>query len=190
MGQPSTAEKWAQIAPEKEPALAGREVQIHPGELLATLEDRRLQVVLLDVRPEAEYNLFHIRDAVNMPLASISSIIPDLHAKQALNLIFVVMSNDEDAATEAWKILTAEKVPNVYILEGGINYWLSIFGKQEAGIAPTPAPPGSDNLQYKFTSALGDRYEASDPNPHEWELEYEPKIKLEIPRDKSGGGCG
>jgi hypothetical protein len=37
---------------------------------------------------------------------------------------------------------------------------------------------------------MGDRYLAADPNPHEWELEYTPKIKLEMKRDKSGGGCG
>jgi hypothetical protein len=33
----------------------------------------------------------------------------------------MVMSNDEQDATEVWKMLTAQAVPNVYILSGGIN---------------------------------------------------------------------
>ncbi len=39
-------------------------------------------------------------------------------------------------------------------------------------------------------AALGDRFAAAEPNPHVWELEFTPKVKLQIKRDKSGGGCG
>lgn len=41
-----------------------------------------------------------------------------------------------------------------------------------------------------WLAGLGARYEAAYPNPHEWELDYTPRIKLQIQRDKSGGGCG
>ena len=115
-----------------------------------------------------------------------------MHTKQALNTIFVTVSNDEAAATEAWKVLTAESIPNAYILEGGINNWIATFGQEEVAIRPTPTPTpgGNDTLQFVFASALGDRYTAANPSPHEWELEYTPKIKLQMKRDKSGGGCG
>ena len=50
---------------------------------------------------------------------------------------------------------------------------------------------GQDQLGYVFPAALGNRYESCDPNPIEYEnLEFEAKIKLELKRDKSGGGCG
>jgi 3-mercaptopyruvate sulfurtransferase SseA len=39
------------------------------------------------------------------------------------------MSNDEAAATEAWKVLVAESVQNIYILEGGVNNWLALLRK-------------------------------------------------------------
>jgi hypothetical protein len=40
-------------------------------------------------------------------------------------------------------------------------------------------------------AALGSRYESCDPDPVEYaELDFEAKIKLEMKRDKSGGGCG
>lgn len=189
IGAPTTEEKYARIASTKDAALANREVQIHAGELLETIANDTLKVVLLDVRPEAEYNQFHIAGARNVPLADIASIVPELHAQQALNTVFVLASNDEMAATEAWKILNAESVPNAYILEGGINQWVATFG-QDDGIVQLSTPSGDDALCWSFPAALGDRFEASDPSPHAWHLEFTPKVKLEIKRDKSGGGCG
>lgn len=190
IGAPTTEEKYARIAPTKDAALASREVQIHPGELLATVADNTLKAVLLDVRPEAEYNQFHITGARNVPLGEIPAIIPDLHAQQALNTVFVLASNDEVAATEAWKILSAESVPNVYILEGGINEWIATFGQDDGGVVQVANPSGDDTLCWSFPAALGDRFAAADPDPHAWHLDYVPKVKLQIQRDKSGGGCG
>ncbi len=190
LGQPNIEEKWSRISFEKESLLTTRTVQIHPGELLTSLADDRLRIVMLDVRPESDYNLFHIQGARRIDLDDVPSLTKELLAQTAANVVYVVMSNDETAATQAWKTLTAESVPNVYILEGGINNWLRIFAGQEVKITPTPTPPGQDELAYRFQAALGARYEASYPNPHEWELEYTPKIKLQIKRDKSSGGCG
>lgn len=190
VGYPTPERKWTWLAPQKEPALAQRQVQIHPGELLASLADDALRVITLDVRPESEYNLFHIRGAQNVPLPDLPGVIPNLLARQAANTLYVVMSNDEEGATAAWKLLTAESVPNVYILEGGVNHWIETFGGEDTAIAPTPSPAGEDKLNYIFPAALGDRYSAAAPNPHEWELEFLPKIKLQLQRDKSGGGCG
>jgi rhodanese-related sulfurtransferase len=198
IGQPTTQEKWVRLAPTKEPALANREVQIHPGELLTIMADDRLRVVISDVRPEQAYNLFHIRGAHNVPLDTIDAVIPEMHARQALNTIFVVVSDNEAAATDAWKTLVAESVPNAYILEGGINNWIATFGKEDPAITPLEpqlvaseaASYPKEKLNYTFPAALGDRYLAASPNPHEWELEYLPKVKLEMKRDKSGGGCG
>jgi rhodanese-related sulfurtransferase len=192
IGQPTAQEKWERLAATKGPALANREVQIHPGELLAMMADNQLRVVVSDVRPEQEYNLFHIRGAQNVPLAELPAAIPELQARQALNTVFVVAGNDERAATEAWKLLAAESVPNAYILEGGINGWLAAFGAGEPAIHPLKETDAArpDTLRYAFPAALGDRYVASAPDPHVWEIEYLPKVKLEMKRDKSGGGCG
>jgi rhodanese-related sulfurtransferase len=190
IGQPDTADKWAQIASQKEATLANREVQIHPGELLTSMADDSLNMILLDVRSEADYNLFHIYGARNVHLSQVKAIIPELLREPAGNTVYVVMSNDEAAATEAWKILTAESVANVYILEGGVNNWIKTFAAADSQITPTPTPPGNDRLAYNFMAALGGRYEASNPNPLEYKLEYTPKIKLQLKRSPSGGGCG
>jgi rhodanese-related sulfurtransferase len=190
IGQPTTTDKWAQISSQKEASLANREVQIHPGELLNSLADDSLNMILLDVRPEADYNLFHIYGSRNVQPGQVKALVPELLQEPAGNTVYVVMSNDEAASTEAWKILTTESVANVYILEGGVNNWIKIFAEEDPEITPTPTPPGDDRLAYNFTAALGGRYEASNPNPHEYELEYTPKIKLQLKRSPSGGGCG
>ena len=190
IGEPDAARKWSWLAPTKAAALTNREVQIPPAELLTSLADDRLRVVMLDVRPENEYNLFHIQGAQNVPLADLPALIPELHAQQAINTLFITLSNDEGAATEAWKLLTAESVPNSYLLEGGVNHWLATFGQTDTAIQQRATNAADDTLRYLFPAALGDRYRAAAPDPHRWEIEFIPKIKLQMKRDKSGGGCG
>lgn len=191
LGEADTMEKWTRIAQQKEPVLTNREVQIHPGELLSTIGNDLLKTVVIDVRPENEFNLFHIEGSTNIPLADLPAHVTEFLAEHQANTVFVVVSNNEAAATDAWKMLTAESVSNVYILEGGINQWIATFDSGGAtALQPASTPTGSDALGYIFPAALGDGYECASPNPHEWELEFTPKIKLQIKRDKSGGGCG
>lgn len=189
IGQPTVEDRWTAVAEEKEAALANRDVQIHPGELLEKLHDRTLRVMMLDVRSEADYNLFHIQDAQRVDPDELLALVPELHLQPA-NTLFVVMSNDETAATEAWKVLQAEAVPNVYILEGGINNWLATFGTESFLAEHPPRPAGDDQLKYTFDAALGSRYAAAEPDPHLYELEYEPKVQMELKRAPTSGGCG
>lgn len=189
IGQPTTADRWTAIEASEGARLANREVQIHPGELLEKLHDPSLQIIMLDVRSEADYNLFHIRDARHMPMDTLPDIIPALHEEPA-NTLFVVMSNDEIAATEAWKTLRAESVPSAYILEGGINNWLTIFADEAFRATAVKANVAYDSLAYSFPAALGARYEWAEPDPHDYTFTYTPKVQLEIKRGPSGGGCG
>jgi len=172
-------------------ALADREVQVSPAELFSVLHDQSLKPVMLDVRPEAGYNLFHIQGAKNIQMEDLSSFTKDLIAEYTANRVIIVMSNEEVLATQAWKVLAAEGVANVYILEGGINNWIAFFGTNDPNIAGQVGNPLVEQLGYIFPVALGDRYECSDPDPIQFEdLEFEPKIQLQIKRDKSSGGCG
>jgi rhodanese-related sulfurtransferase len=192
LGQPTLAQKWAAMEAQKTPLLEQRTVQIHPGELLASQGDDKLNLIMLDVRSEADYNLFHIHGAVNVPLENLLTVVPTLltQAQTSSSTVVVLMSNDETAATEAWKVLMAEAVPNVYILDGGINNWITVFGQQEAAIHPIATTVGDDQFRYTFEAALGDRYPAAAPVPYEWKVQYTPKIQLQNRRGVSGGGCG
>lgn len=188
IGQPTTADRWARIEREKMAQLEAREVYLQPGELLNIYHDHQLKLVMLDVRSEADYNLFHLEDAIHVPLEQVGSVVEDL-IQAPPNTVVLVMSNDERDATEAWKVLVAQSVPNVYILEGGINGWLRIFAEGDERIH-FAGPAGAEELQFVFDAALGDRYPAAEPDPRHYHLEYEPRLKLEIKRGPLGGGCG
>ena len=173
--------------------LSNRLVFVTPAEAFKARYNQAMKPIYLDVRPEADYNLYHIEGAVNVPLEQVEEIIPVLLTEPPANTVYILMSNDELAAVKAWKILVASAVPNVYILEGGINNWIAFFGAEDETLkdvqpAPNPAP---DQLAYLFPAALGNRYESCDPSPIKYgELEFEARIQLELKRDKSGGGCG
>jgi rhodanese-related sulfurtransferase len=189
IGQPTVAERWESIAAEKEAELETRSAQLQPGEVLHIMHDHKLKLVILDVRPEAEYNLFHLADAIHIPLDKINTIVSDLQLEPP-NTVFLLTSNDEAGATEAWKVLTAQSVPNAYILEGGINEWLRLFACDDTRIKATGGEVPDDTLAFTFEAALGAAYHCAEPDPHQYELEYEERLELELKRGPTGGGCG
>jgi rhodanese-related sulfurtransferase len=189
VGQPSNSDRWQSIAAESQVKLDQRQVQIAPAELLTYMNDSKIKVIPLDVRDETHFNQFHLRGAVHVPLENIQDKASELQLELA-NTIFVTMSNDEEAATEAWKILKAESLPNIYILEGGINAWLDTYA--HGSFTEEDRVPGHqpDQMAYKFNAATGSRHQAAEPDPHFLDLEYEPKVILELKRAPTSGGCG
>jgi rhodanese-related sulfurtransferase len=190
IGQPTTNDRWARLAPFRNSDLTNRKVYIDPGELLDTFHDHKLNLIMLDVRNEADYNLFHLLDAENIPPMEIPDTIDEFIAQPA-NTVFVVMSNDEKHATEVWKMMTAQAVPNVYILSGGINNWLDIFATPyEQGFCGDVKTTEEEELHYEFDAALGSNCPAAYPDHDKYDLEYEKKIELDLKRAPVGGGCG
>jgi rhodanese-related sulfurtransferase len=189
IGQPSNADRWQAIEAEAQARLDNREVQIAPAELLKYIDDTKIKMVLLDVRDERDYNQFHIRGAVHVPIDRVQEKAGELQFELA-NTVFVTMSNDEAAATEAWKILKAESLPNAYILEGGINAWLDTYAAESLGEDDHISTKEPDQLAYRFKAATGSRHPAAEPNPHFLNLKYEPKVILELKRAPTSGGCG
>jgi len=188
IGQPGPEDRWQMVASELEPQLESRQVQIHPGELLTYMYNEHVKVVLLDMRDASDYNLFHVQNAHRTNLEDLPKLSQAL-LQEPTNTLFVVMSNDEGQATEAWKILKGQSVPNVYILEGGVNYWLDTFntGAEQSADITTKASSGVDTLRYSFSAALGDQYTLAAPEPEEFELDYTPKVELELPPVVGGG---
>lgn len=170
--------------------LARRLAFVSPAEAFKARFQQAIKPVYLDVRSESDFNLYHIADSVHVPLERLASIIPDLLSEPPANTVFITIGNDEAAATEAWRRLVAARVPNVYILEGGVNRWIATFGADDPALKPR-ADAGPEQLRYHFPVALGDRYKSCAPNPmHHEHLDFQARIVLQLKRDKSGGGCG
>ena len=189
VGQPTTEERLARLAPEMDRALAERQVQIEPAELLGLMHNDRLNLIMFDVRSESDYNHFHLLDAEHVEAAEIGGTLARLQMEPE-NTVVVVMSNRETASTETWRILTAESVPNVYILGGGLNAWIATFSDAEFAADHPRQEAGDDELGYQFAAALGDRYPVAYPDPEKFDLDFEPKVTLSTRRGPSGGGCG
>ncbi len=190
LGQPTNEQKWARIEEVAAPRIANREIQISPAELLNTSYDDTLKLILLDVRSEADYNLFHLREAQHITPDQWPELATTLHDEPA-NAVVVLMGNDEAAATEAWKYLRAEGTRNLYLLEGGVNNWIATFGDEEFKTANANAAASDDRLAFTFPTALGAGYAFAAPNEKAAEgLAFTPKILLELKRGPGGGGCG
>lgn len=189
IGQPTNADRWSWMKAQKEPLLAERLVYIHPGEMIEIMHNERLNVLPLDVRSEGEYNVFHLEGARYTPLDELTALATDILLEPP-NTVYVVMSNDEARAEEAWRLLAAENVPNIYILGGGINGWLDLFAGVDDSVVLSDTPVVVDQLKYVFPAAVGDRHPLADPDPHHYELDYTSKVKLELNTGPASGGCG
>jgi rhodanese-related sulfurtransferase len=203
IGQPTLEDRWERIAVREEARLDNREVQIHPGELLGLMDDDALNLVLLDLRPEPEFNLFHLQDARRVDPAQVPALKPVLLEEPA-RTVYVLMGNGEAAATDAWKLLTAARVPNVYLLEGGVNGWLDRFPhdhdlcdtRASATLASRPASEAplaaDDPFRHIMDRAWGASHDAAAPEPGRYVawFQFQPKVKLEARKAPKKAGCG
>jgi len=192
LGQPTVMDKWDWIAPEKESLLSERQVQIHPGELLSLMHDNALNLVVLDLRDEAGYNLFHLVDAERVAMDEIADGSVGLGLLNAPNpTVTVLVDYGEELAPEAWKMLVAQSVLNVYLLEGGINFWLDAFGHEgHEKCAPAGRGDGAGSPRHVFRAALAAKQPGAEPDLEAGAgLEYVERVKLQK-RKTLGGGCG
>ncbi|MBM3319943.1 MAG: YeeE/YedE family protein [Candidatus Eisenbacteria bacterium] len=196
IGQPTSAEQWERIAPRKQPLLDERRVQIHPAELVDLARNDQVRLLLLDLRDESDFNVFHLVDSRRVTLEEVRDGLPALGLLSApANTVTVLISNGEERATDAWKLLATSGVLNVYILEGGINNWLDVYGHPEHdAICPEGEASGGtariEAFAHRFEHALGSAQPSADPDAlAERAIEFTPKVELQI-RKKLGGGCG
>ncbi|HSD22680.1 MAG TPA: rhodanese-like domain-containing protein [Anaeromyxobacter sp.] len=164
-GQPTPAERWSWTSPEVKRAVAERGIFVHPAEVVALRKDLTVQSVILDLRDEHDFNVFHVGGARR---ASPEALLrPEeyerLLAQPASTVTFLV-GNGEGPALETWKGLKALGVPNLYVIEGGINRWLELYPVPEC-VATRGAAPGAnaDALAFRFAYATGESEPAAWP---------------------------
>ncbi len=88
---------------------------------LADLLNTRPDVRLLDVRTPAEYENAHIPGAYNVPLNTLGEHGPEIRAAVAVPVVLICQSGQR--ARQADNVLRAAGMPNLHILDGGVNAW-------------------------------------------------------------------
>ena len=198
IGQPSAEDRWNWIKEAETQKLDRREVYVHPGELLEVMNDTTLYCELLDMRSESDFNLFHLEHAKRLTTGDLRDV-KQLKRLRNLpsNTVVVVVSNTEIAATQAYRLLVAQGILNLYILDGGINHWLAVFpvSSDIAVARPQTVAKADDELQYRFARAVGATNSVSNPgltakkNLELKKIEYTRKVKMQKSKSLSGG-CG
>lgn len=199
-GDPTLDDQLSWRQEELDAVLDARAVQIDPGELLELMHDNLVRLRIVDVRDEGDFNAFHLADAERVGC-------DDLRSRWGLALpsgtIVVIAGNDEARAEAAWRMLTARGVPNVYVLEGGLNLWVELYGLET--VQPrtryaTASAMSSDRAEACFQdepfrwavgAALGDRHPASLPALHAHPARtFEVKVRRASAGARPSGGCG
>jgi rhodanese-related sulfurtransferase len=165
--------------------MADRSLHVDPAELLTLMHNHDIKLRLLDVRGEAEFNRFHLLDAIRVGPGVLDGPVP---GESAPDVVKVVMADDEAGAEQAARALMLRRAPSVYVLAGGINGWLARFGSapcttKPSAVAQLPGPSPA--------SALGSRYAAAMPPVSlVAQASFAHKVRLLGPMVKKSGGCG
>ena len=178
------------MASELQPRLDRREIHIEPAELLALMHNNYIDLQLIDVRNERDWNLFHLWGADRIA----TNALPGYRRRFAdlpENGVIVFVSNDETHATDAWKqVMATAQQPNAYILAGGLNRWLAEYSGDTTRQLQEPIEKDDETLRHPIVWALGSRNPASLPDPHDGETRgFVTKVKLQK-RVVVKGGCG
>jgi rhodanese-related sulfurtransferase len=175
IGEPGVDRMTARASDHLDAELASRAWHIDPAELLGLMHGRQVELDILDVRDEAEYNLFHLADARRVPPGDEGIRWIEGLPGEAVK---VLVDRGETQADRVWKRARAVGAQNIYILEGGVSGWLELYSRRTG--APTA-----------FVAAVGARHGAAFP-PADWldGREFETKVKVVKPTVGPTGGCG
>lgn len=132
-----------------------RTLFVDPAEVVALRNDLTLEVDVLDLRSEHDFNLFHLDGARRVDPSALESVDELKHLQnRPQSVVTFLVSNGEAAALSAWKSLVTLGVPNLYVIEGGVNRWLERY-PVPACVGERTTNAGDDELGWRLTYATG-----------------------------------
>jgi rhodanese-related sulfurtransferase len=163
-GQPTPEAKFALLGPEVRRSVEERGIFVDPAEVVALRKDIGVKVVILDLRDETEFNLFHIGESRRVSLSELESParLKTLLDQPPSTVTFLI-GNGEAAAFTAWKHLIAQGVPNLYVIDGGMNRWLERYPVDACVAERVGASDGRDGQAWRFLYATGSTQPAAWP---------------------------
>jgi len=184
-GQPSPEAKFARMPAELRRSLEDRSIFVDPAEVVTLRKDVSVKVVMLDLRPERDFNLFHVGGSRHASLAELES--PDrlkLLLDASPTTVTFLVGESEAAEANAWRRLTALGVPNLYVVEGGIGGWLERY-PVDACVAERVGSPEGRGGGWRFAYATGSSLPSAWP-----ELESSRTFRSPCASPEEGGHSG
>jgi rhodanese-related sulfurtransferase len=160
--------------------IADREDHITAEQLGHLIIDEDPGYMLIDIRNNDEYNSFHIKSAINIPLEHLFE--PDNLDLIDRDKLTIVYSNGGTHAAQAWVLLKQKGFNNTSVLLGGLNYWVDVYSNPEP---PSDVHADSEIFRYQFLQSAGpyllgnQQVEAQNSGNSE-----PPPVKLPIKRKK------
>ena len=119
--QGSKKYKFKISAKELHSELVKKDYFIDPNKAMEMLSKETNDYIFVDIRNPREYDNFHIENAVNVPMSRIldDEFIPYLKNEKTK----VLYSDESIEAVQIRLLLSQYGYKNLYVLQGGANYW-------------------------------------------------------------------
>jgi rhodanese-related sulfurtransferase len=106
---------------------------------------------LIDVRSQEEYEIFHLPGAVHVPLSNILAADYSGLFDQDVKMN-VLYANGTTHASQAWVLLRQQGYGNLYVMQGGLNYWAETIMNP---VQPPVSAADDELARYDFRKAAG-----------------------------------
>jgi rhodanese-related sulfurtransferase len=162
---------------------------ISTDQLAKRIIDEDPIVFLVDVREKSEFEKYSLPGALNIPLSQLLNEDWRGYIDQNVNDV-IFFSNDDVLAEQAWVLCKQLGYKNLYVLDGGLNYWFETIMQPKK---PADTDPIEAFDLYAFRTGASIYFGAGSvevPAPPK----EKPKVKKEIPVQKkvkaeAEGGC-
>lgn len=131
--------------------VVNREDHITAEQLGSLIIDEDPSYMLIDVRSPEEYENFHIKSAINVPLEKLFSS-EGLEQLDRTKLL-ILYSNGGTHAAQAWIMLKQFGYKNALVLLGGLNYYVDVYSNPKA---PEGVYADSEIFRYQFLKSAGE----------------------------------
>jgi len=130
--------------------IVSKEDHISAEELGHMIIDKDPDFLVIDVRSEEDYNIFHIKPSLNIPMEKLleQEILDELDDEK----LIILYSNGGTHAAQAWVLLQQQGFENSTVLLGGLNYWVDVYTNPEP---PTGHYAEHDMFNYQFLKSAG-----------------------------------
>jgi len=146
-------------------------------------------IQLIDVRSRDEFDKFSLPGAVNVPLTDLLSEgnLAQFDQDVKMNVFY---ANSTVVANEAWMIIRQLGYSNIYVLEGGLNYW---FETVLNPVKPSSLSADEEFARYDFRKgaarALGGGTVSALPADGSKAAAPRPAVRTVPKKKKAAGGC-